>query len=129
MKNLFTYLLVLLLGLPMISKVTVMVNWKLNQQAIADSLCININKPDVMCHGTCVLNDRLQQVDETKNIPLSELVKEYKLQPFICTELINLNFSESFSLQREKRFYFYSQNYFHFHSTSVFTPPDTAIFS
>ena len=129
MKNLFTYLLVLLLGLPMISKVSVMVNWKLNQQAIADSLCVNINKPDVMCHGTCVLNDRLQQVDETKNIPLSELVKEYKLQPFICTEIVNLNFSESFSLQREKRFYYYSQNYFHVHNTSVFTPPDISIFS
>ena len=42
MKNLFTYMFVIILGLPMISKVTVMIQWKLNQQAIADKLCINI---------------------------------------------------------------------------------------
>lgn len=113
----------------MISKVTVMVNWKLNQQAIADSLCININKPEVMCHGTCVLNDRLQKLDEHKNIPLSEIVKEYKLQPFICEEIFHLYIEESLSLKKEKRFYFYNQNYFHFHVTSIFTPPDTTIFS
>jgi hypothetical protein len=113
----------------MISKVTVMVNWKLNQQAIADSLCININKPDVMCHGTCVLKDRLQQVDEHKNIPLSDLVKQYNVQPFICAEIVTLNFVNSLSVDKEKRFYFYCQNYYHFHHSPIFTPPDAPIFS
>lgn len=111
----------------MISKVTVMVQWKLNQQAIADKLCININKPDVMCHGTCVLNERLQNVDDNNDMPLSEIIKDYKLQPFIC----NYHYFDNREKITEKRaikdIQYYQKNYFHLHHSFIFTPPDYSI--
>ena len=129
MRSLFTYMLVIILGLPMISKVAVMVQWKLNQQAIADSLCININKPDVMCHGICVLNERLQNVDENNDMPLSEIMKDLKLQPFIYQESVSLFGYQTTDNHFEMTFHFCHKNYFHLHHSFIFTPPDTSILS
>lgn len=129
MKRLYTYLLVVLLGLPMISKVAIMVQWKLNQQAIADSLCININKPDVMCHGTCVLNERLQNVDENNDMPLSEIIKDLKFQPFIYQESVLLSGYQTTDNHLVTTFQFCQKNYFHLHHSFIFTPPDTSILS
>mgnify|MGYP000848832782 CR=1 FL=1 len=127
MKNLFTYMLVIILGLPMISKVTVMIQWKLNQQAIADKLCININKPDVMCHGTCVLNERLQNVDDNNDMPLSEIIKDYKFQPFICHNYYFVHKEQIIEQHSINDFQFYQKNYFHLHHSFIFTPPDYSI--
>lgn len=113
----------------MISKVYVIVEWKLNQQAIADTLCINISKPEVMCHGSCVLNDRLQLVDEKNDRPISEIVKEYKLQPFICTELLKLSDNGVTDEYKIRTLLFYQENYSHLHQSIIFTPPDNIILS
>ncbi len=127
MKNLFTYILVILLGLPMISKLTVMVQWKLNQQAITNTLCVNVGKPEVMCHGKCVLNERLLNVDENKDIPLSKILKDFNFQPFICEELSNLNGNELIPDASAKNFQYYQKNYSRYHHNTIFTPPDVTL--
>jgi len=129
MKRLCIYFLVVLLGSPNISKLAVMVQWKLNQQAIAKSLCININKPDVMCHGTCVLHKRLQNVDGNNNIPLSEIMKNLKLQPYIYQESILLSGYQTTENHVATSIQFNQKYYSHLHQPFIFTPPDASTLS
>jgi hypothetical protein len=45
-----------------------LVNFQVNRQYYADVLCINKNRPELACHGKCVLMQRLQnEFDRNQN--------------------------------------------------------------
>ncbi|GAB1448841.1 hypothetical protein MASR2M44_18600 [Bacteroidota bacterium] len=90
MRTLVSYVLVLLLMFPTISKMAVITWFKSNQDWIAKELCINRNteKAD-SCAGCCVLEDKLEKVNDEpleESLPASKIQKE-DLSPFIQAEL------------------------------------------
>ena len=44
----------------------VMVWFAINQTFIAENLCENRDKPEMQCNGSCVMNEKLSQVDSTR---------------------------------------------------------------
>jgi hypothetical protein len=44
--------------------VTVYIDFKLNQDYIAEFLCVNKNRDDIKCNGQCHLNLKLNDVDQ-----------------------------------------------------------------
>jgi len=50
----------LLIGL---QQVIIVIYFKLNQSAIEQRYCINKNKPERQCHGTCYLKKQLQETE------------------------------------------------------------------
>jgi hypothetical protein len=70
-----------------------LVTFQANRQYYADVLCINKNRPELACHGKCVLMQRLQnefnknqdaEHQTLKNLLERELVLIYKpIQPLI----------------------------------------------
>lgn len=63
-KNLVLFSLITALVLQTFSKTWLFIAYKLNQEYIAKTLCINVNKPEVMCSGKCYLNNKIQDDDE-----------------------------------------------------------------
>ena len=53
------------------SKGLIVLNFKVNQKAIAASLCENRNKPRSCCHGKCYLTKQLNKDERSQDIPLN----------------------------------------------------------
>lgn len=45
------------------SRYFVILDFYLNREAIAEALCINQDKPEMQCNGSCALKEKLQQED------------------------------------------------------------------
>ena len=67
--------------------------FKLNQQYISVNLCVNINKPEVMCYGSCYLNKQLaKNKEQEKNFPfLQGASKQANLLYYQITTFILVN--------------------------------------
>lgn len=66
MRSFLSIGLALLILLQSFSKVWIIISFKLNQDYIAQNLCVNRNKPEMHCCGKCVLNKNLK-ADEGGN--------------------------------------------------------------
>lgn len=64
MKQSLAIILVFSILLPHLVKVTVYIDFKLNQDYIAEFLCVNKNRDDIKCNGQCHLNLKLNDVDQ-----------------------------------------------------------------
>lgn len=64
MKKVLVIGLCLLILFPAITKTGVFIWFKANQDYIAEVLCINKDKKELDCKGCCVLNTKLQQVEQ-----------------------------------------------------------------
>lgn len=70
MKSLFSISMSLLVLIGTFSDAFIYITFKINQDYIAQELCINLDKPEVMCQGKCFLDDQLAKVNTnqpTKN--------------------------------------------------------------
>ena len=50
--------------LPCLTKIGILIDFKINQGFIAEVLCINKEKPITMCNGTCYLSEQLKKAEE-----------------------------------------------------------------
>lgn len=123
MNRLFGILLILVLALPSLAKLCIYIDFKIDQDYIANNLCINIDKPELMCSGKCYLNKALnidsQQTPAT--IP-SELLAKISL-PFILDvfylSLLDKTSSEQYIRNLWVYQSYHSSNYF----DEVYHPP------
>jgi len=71
LKNVLSILLALCILLQSFSKVWIILSFKINQDYIAKTLCINRGKPEVNCCGKCVLvkNLKAEEAPEGKQVP------------------------------------------------------------
>jgi len=53
------------------SKSLIVLNFKVNQKAIAATLCENRNKPRSCCHGKCYLTKQLNKDEKSQDLPLN----------------------------------------------------------
>ena len=66
-------------------KLFIALDFYLNQELIASTLCINRDKPELLCSGKCVLNTMLEKSEESEKqqIPASQKDKiEYWIVSF-----------------------------------------------
>lgn len=75
MKNILSISLGLLILLQSTGKLWIVISFKLHQDEIARTLCINRNKPELLCSGKCVLDERLQSHDNQEKQQLPVKVK------------------------------------------------------
>lgn len=67
------------------NKLIIAIQFYINQEHIAQTLCVNRNKPEVLCSGKCVLNNMLEASEESEKqqIPSSQKDKfEYWIVSF-----------------------------------------------
>jgi hypothetical protein len=61
MKKVFSVLMMVLSLLVGFQQAIIVMHFKLNQEAIEQAFCINKNKLELQCHGTCHLKKQLQE--------------------------------------------------------------------
>lgn len=64
MKNAFSILMITALMLPNLVKIGILIDFKINQDFIAEVLCINREEPMTMCSGKCYLSEELKKAEE-----------------------------------------------------------------
>jgi hypothetical protein len=101
----------------------VYVSFKLNQDFISKTLCINRAKPKLHCNGKCQLMKKLKQVEKEEQKQLPQGLKE-KLEVIYIQEITSFKFSTDFSASEEKLKYNHSnsQVYSKYH-LDIFHPP------
>ena len=77
-KNIVSIFFVLLILLQSFSKVWIIVSFKLNQEYIAKVLCINRDKPEMLCSGKCFLDERIKADEDQSGKQLPQKLKEQK---------------------------------------------------
>lgn len=66
--------MIIALMLPNLTKIGILIDFKINQDFIAEVLCINREKPMTMCSGKCYLSELLKKAEEheDKQAPTSK---------------------------------------------------------
>jgi hypothetical protein len=65
MRIIFAYTVLLVFILPGMMKFGTFVRWKMDQDWIVRTQCVNVNKPERKCGGKCRLSLLLRQYDQT----------------------------------------------------------------
>ena len=83
------YISLILLGNLMIiwfRPILPLLEYHLNKKYIATVLCQNIDKPEILCHGKCYLNEQIKKVN-TEEETSKVVIKKYNdTNPFILPE-------------------------------------------
>ena len=93
MKKILTYTFILLYLTAMVKPVLPVLEYVINQDYIAEVLCINKDKPMLNCNGKCYLSQLIkkQQQDDHQDIPSADL-REY---PIGFVSILNCNFQST----------------------------------
>ncbi len=67
-------MMITVLMLPNLTQIGILIDFKINQDFIAEVLCINREKPMSTCNGKCYLSEQLKKVEEQeeKQAPASQ---------------------------------------------------------
>ena len=67
---------------PILQKFWVLVDFKLHQVALTETQCVERDAPVNMCHGSCILSDRLAETEMPSPMP-ARTVEIIDLPPFL----------------------------------------------
>lgn len=67
LKKAISIVFVFLLIFSNLSRIWILIDFKVNQDFIAEVLCINKNKPELQCNGKCHLASQIKQQQEKEN--------------------------------------------------------------
>lgn len=92
MKRVISVLMIILSLLIGFQQAIIVMHFNLNQEAIEQAFCVNKNKPELQCHGTCHLKKQLQKTENADSasigiyprvdmIPVS--VAEFEARDFV----------------------------------------------
>jgi len=81
-KKLLAILLLFTISTQWIVKLGVITDWKINQEYIAKTSCVNRNKPQLECNGKCQLQKRLKELDSQTNSKETLPIQKLKLLEF-----------------------------------------------
>lgn len=72
LKNLLSYMLIFVIIFQPLNKGLIFIAFKINQNEIAKTVCVNKGIENNQCQGKCYLNKQLVQADQNtkKNIPV-----------------------------------------------------------
>lgn len=113
--------------LPSLTKIGIVVDFKINQDFIAEVLCINKDKPTLNCNGKCHLSKQLREADEQeeKQAPPSkkEQVELLYYQANILLEVLTCAGAYIESPKMPYQCSFYRHSFI----TDVFRPPQSTL--
>ncbi len=120
------YFLLLVLNLPLFSRMGVLVYYQANKAYIAKVLCVNKNRPSLHCDGKCYLAQKLKAAEEREEKQTTERLDKmpeiqlfYSSNHFIFNDLCFVEF-----LQRLPNFTFLA-NPLAGMLNSIFRPPQS----
>lgn len=123
LKQIISYILILLIVLQPLSKTWVYISFKINQEVIAKTLCINKDIKDNCCQGECYLKDQLNKLDkgEQHQIPAKLKLRLEDLYYHTQIDLILSNGAVTIARSIAKKYSnnFYSASYIN----DIFRPP------
>ncbi|WP_146946834.1 hypothetical protein [Cyclobacterium qasimii] len=64
MNKAVSILMIAVMLLPGFTKIGILIDFKINQDFIAEVLCINKDEPMTMCNGKCFLSEQLKKAEE-----------------------------------------------------------------
>lgn len=67
LKKAISIVFVFLLIFSNLSRIWILIDFKVNQDFIAKVLCINKNKPELQCNGKCHLANQIKQQEKKEN--------------------------------------------------------------
>lgn len=82
MKHLISILLVLSFLTQNISKLIIVINFRINQEYIAKNLCEKKDEVDNCCHGKCELKKELAEEDKKENLPATPFKDKFEKQNY-----------------------------------------------
>ncbi|WP_298238620.1 hypothetical protein [uncultured Algibacter sp.] len=98
------------------------VEYVLNQDYIAEFLCINKDKPELQCNGKCHLVKQIKKQQEQE--PLSALSISLENYPIGFVTILKIPNALSYSASVKNQNYFYQKIYDFSYNNSAFQPPD-----
>ena len=109
--------------LPTLTKIGVVIDFKINQDFIAAVLCINKEKPQSTCNGKCYLTKQLNKAEEQDNKQIPNSKKER-------VEIVLYHVKSDFELQKSTTTYrpkvkttYHRENYNTVFLSPIFRPP------
>jgi hypothetical protein len=126
LKQILSILLILAFLLPTSSKLWTFISFKINQEYIAQTLCVNKAKPQSNCHGSCHLNKQIKLAEakekEANQIP-SVLTEKTEVVYFTFPNFgVNL-IKREILLSKEELNAFYLMGKTPFFVHEIFHPP------
>ena len=120
MKRLAPFFFTLLYITAMVRPVAPVIEFIINQDYIAEFLCINTDKPELECNGKCYLMQMLQEQEDEKkqNLPRIDL-SEY---PFGFVDISGIPKIKTFEIHISS-FFDNTNNYCYLYRFSDFHPP------
>lgn len=121
MKHGISIALLLTFLLPSIIKVWILIDFKINQDYIAEVLCINKDEPKTGCGGKCYLSSQLKKQEE----------KEHEQVPLNSSDKIEILFVKEFmpemniqiNVEDQKKRTHYLNKYTFQYLDQIFHPP------
>jgi hypothetical protein len=109
--------------LPNLTKIGILIDFKINRDFIATVLCINKEKPLTMCNGKCYLSEQLKKAEEQEEqqAPTSKKERLEVVYYFIKNPLASLFLSDRYS--RKLNHAYKSEFYRSSFAADIFRPP------
>lgn len=122
MKKIIAILLIILIILPNFSSIVIYTSFKLNQEEISKTLCIQKNFINNTCNGRCVLETKLKKLEQ--NQKTNELnIKEKSEIVFTINTLFTQEIKSFIPLNNRKEIFSKASVYFFSLINSIFHPP------
>lgn len=112
------------------AKVAYVIYWRIHQEKIAATSCINKNKPAMKCKGKCQLMkmaDVADQKDSKATIPPLQKQPNPYQYIFENATLLSLVFPEENNFHRQ--YPFYARGKIYNHPLNCFHPPESTVLS
>ena len=121
MKQVFSVLMMVLSLLTGFQQAIIVMHFNLNQEVIEQKFCVNKNKPELHCHGTCHLKKQLKKTGNTD--PAStNIYQRIDMLPISVTEFevrnLTIEIRSNISIYKET---LYMEPY-----REIFVPPPIA---
>ncbi|WP_372937678.1 hypothetical protein [Seonamhaeicola sp.] len=111
---------VLLYMLAMLRPIQPCIEYLLNQDYIAEFLCVNKDKPELQCNGKCHLAKELKKQHQQE--PFTSLSISMENYPIGFVNILNISKITTISVKKEH--FFYYKNLYNFNiKKPVFQPP------
>lgn len=105
----------------MLRPIAPIIEYAINQDYIAEFLCINKDKPELKCNGKCHLKKEIKKAQEETHKSLSINIEDYPISPVYN---FNSSLNKTFTSSTYKSvFYSYTKKYIYLYISDIFHPP------
>lgn len=115
--------MIMAMMLPSLTKLGILIDFKINQDFIAEVLCINRDKPLNKCNGKCYLSKKLKKAEEQEEKQLPT-IKLTKLEMLCCASKNHFDFLKyTFTYLSRLNAAYAREFYFFSFIADIFHPP------